>query len=40
MEYMEQKLIDALQIDTVKLITLKEIEPIKKRIEKLEEGGR
>ena len=40
MEYMEQKLIDALQIDTIKLIMVKEIEPIKKRLDKIEEGSR
>ena len=40
MEYMEQKLIDALQIDTINMINMREIEPIKKRLEKLEEGGR
>lgn len=40
MEYMEQKLIDAVQIDTIKLITMKEIEPIKKRLDKIEEGSR
>jgi hypothetical protein len=36
MEYMEQKLIDALQKDTVNMINNEEIGPIKKRLSRLE----
>jgi archaellum component FlaC len=40
MEYMEQKLIEAFQRDTIAQISQEELEPIKNRLKNLEEGVR